>query len=96
MIVVSFVLFLSAAGFQDKFTSGWQLQVLPDIGNQNVAGIEFLDSLNGFFITNNTTITDTSYVCRTTNGGSNWFMVYKDKKDYFKIKFANKLTGYIC
>ena len=96
LIVVSFVLFLSAAGFQDKFTSGWQLQVLPDIGNQNVAGIEFLDSLNGFFITNNTTITDTSYVCRTTNGGSNWFMVYKDKKDYFKIKFANKLTGYIC
>ncbi len=96
LIVVSFVLFLSAAGFQDKFTSGWQLQVLPDLGNQNVAGIEFLDSLNGFFITNNTTITDTSYVYRTTNGGSNWFMVYKDKKDYFKIKFANKLTGYVC
>ncbi|MDD5362693.1 MAG: hypothetical protein PHN88_11210, partial [Ignavibacteria bacterium] len=95
-VLLLFILILSSSGFQDRFTSGWLMQTLPNLGNQDVSGIDFLDSLNGFFITSSSSISDTGYIYKTTNGGSNWFVVHKDKKDYFKIKFVNKLTGYVC
>jgi len=96
LLVVSVVLFLSAAGFQDKFTSGWTLQILPNLNGTQISDVVFLDSLNGVFITNNSNVYDTSYIFKTTDGGNNWFQVYKNNKDFFKINFVNSQTGFVC
>ena len=96
MIILFIMLFLSAAGFQDKMTSGWTLQVLPNLNGTQISDVVFLDSLNGLFITNNSNVYDTSYIFKTTDGGNNWFQVYKNNKDFFKISFVNSQTGFVC
>ena len=75
---------------------GWYQQFLPDVNNMPISDIEFLDSLVGFAVTNNNTAHDTGYVLRTTNGGDNWSIVFKDKRDFNRIIFINDSVGFTC
>ncbi|MBK9335008.1 MAG: hypothetical protein IPM96_22050 [Ignavibacteria bacterium] len=56
----------------------------------------FLDSLNGFAITDNDFSNDTGYILKTTNGGDNWNIIYTDNRDFKAIKFINLNVGYVC
>jgi len=98
LIVVSFVFFLSAAGFQDKLTSGWYQQYFPNLNGSTIKDMTFLDSLTGFAITT-TNSSVQAYILKTTNGGDNWNIVHT----YFPpstgtiltgIMFANNAIGY--
>ena len=64
------LLFL-ANTFRSDNPPGWYVQQLPV--NDLVNDIFFLDSLNGWLVTNGRfNENDTSYIMRTTNGGDNW------------------------
>lgn len=98
LIVVSFVFFLSAAGFQDKLTSGWYQQYFPNLNGSTIKDMTFLDSLTGFAVT---TVNSTyqGYILKTTNGGDNWNIKFTYNPPYTnvsfnKIQFANNNTGY--
>lgn len=75
---------------------GWYQQFLPDINNMPISDIEFLDSLTGFAVTGSKTVFDTNYILKTTNGGDNWFISYKNYNNYFRVIFINNSTGYVC
>jgi photosystem II stability/assembly factor-like uncharacterized protein len=98
LIVLSIVLFLSAAGFQDKMTSGWYQQYFPNLNGSTIKDMTFLDSLTGFAITT-TNSSVQAYILKTSNGGDNWSIVHS----YFPpstgtiltgIMFANNAIGY--
>ena len=61
-----------------------------------ISDIEFLDSLTGFAVTGSKTVFDTNYILKTTNGGDNWFVSYKDYNNYFKVIFLDNYIGYVC
>lgn len=74
----------------------WYQQFLPNLSGRQVKDITFLDSLNGFIITNRLSLNDTSFVLKTTNGGDNWTINRADESYLFsKIQFINQNTGFI-
>ncbi len=75
IIVLFVLLFLSAAGFQDKMTSGWYQQYFPNLNGSTIQDITFLDSLTGFAVTTSNSLLQ-EYILRTTNGGDNWEINY--------------------
>jgi photosystem II stability/assembly factor-like uncharacterized protein len=92
------VFFLSAAGFQDKLTSGWYQQYFPNLYGSTIKDITFLDSLTGFAVTSPDAV-DNGYILKTTNGGDNWSIVHtypppNGNIGFTKIKFATDSIGY--
>ena len=72
---------------------GWYQQTLPvsDIVND----IFFIDSLNGWIVTNGGEPTnDTAYIMRTSNGGENWVVQKLRVEKLNVIQFVNVNTGY--
>ncbi len=98
LIVLLVMLFLSAAGFQDKNTMGWYQQYFPNLNGSTIKDITFLDSLTGFAVTN-TNSSLQAYILKTTNGGDNWNIVYTYNSPsttvlFTKIQFPNNNIGY--
>ena len=91
-----FIVSLLAFTFTGNPPSGWYQQFIPDLGGMPISDMEFLDSLTGFIITGDTSPDDTNYVLKTTNGGDNWFINYKDFKNFSRIIFITDSIGYIC
>jgi photosystem II stability/assembly factor-like uncharacterized protein len=77
-------------------TGNWYQQFLPNLNNMPISDITFVDSLNGFAITGDQTPNDTNYILKTTNGGDNWIIVYRNYRNYMRIKFLNLDTGFVC
>lgn len=80
---------------------GWYQQVLPNLNGRSITDIFFLDSLKGWGVTNATNQqNDTIYVLKTTNGGDNWIIQYRNLLNgggfwgYTKIYFLNQYTGF--
>ena len=92
MIVLFVMLFLSAAGFQDKMTSSWTLQVLPNLNGAQISDVTFTDSLTGYFVTNNTN--GTAFLNKTTNGGDNWVLNKTSIYSFTRIIFLDKYVGF--
>jgi len=88
-IIISF-------NFSNNPPSGWYQQFLPNLNNNLISDIIFIDSLNGFGVTDNNFSNDTGYIIKTTNGGDNWNIVFIDNRDYKAIAFIDLNTGYVC
>jgi len=91
----SIFLFFLSFNFQDSRTSGWYQQTLQDLNGQQVSDLIFVDSLTGFIITNNSNPNDTGYILKSTNGGDNWSIIYRDFRDFSRVKFLNKDTVFV-
>ncbi len=94
---LSILLFIIAFNFSDNPpVSGWQQQFMPNLNNQPLSDITFIDSLLGFAVTNNNTPGDTGYVVKTTNSGDNWNIVFQNRADFNRVIFLNESTGFVC
>lgn len=98
LILLVFVLFFASAGFQDRMTSGWYQQWFPNLNGSSIQDITFLDSLNGFAVTNSNSLLQ-EYILRTTNGGDNWTINYtfttpNSNWSFVKVAFINSNTGF--
>jgi photosystem II stability/assembly factor-like uncharacterized protein len=85
--VPDILLYGSAAG-------GWYQQFMPNIGSRTISDITFLDSLTGYATAYTTT--DTNYILKTTNGGDNWSIIYRNYALSNRVQFLNPSTGYVC
>jgi photosystem II stability/assembly factor-like uncharacterized protein len=74
--------------------SGWYQQFMPNLNNQPLNDVTFVDSLNGWAVTNINTPTDSGYVLKTTNGGDNWTIKFKNRTAFKKVVFLNINTGF--
>jgi len=96
LLFILSLLFLATAFQSDKIlTSGWYQQFMPNLNGQAISDIYFLDSLNGWAVTQSASVTDTAYILKTTNGGDNWIIKYGSIDDYSKVMFVNQNTGFV-
>ena len=79
-----------------NMVGNWTQQFMPDLNGMPISDIFFLDSLTGWAVTNNNMPNDSGYILKTTNGGDNWIIKYKDRRDFSRIKFINQSTGFTC
>ncbi|MCI0450650.1 MAG: T9SS type A sorting domain-containing protein [Chlorobi bacterium] len=87
------VLFL-ATTFESDSPPGWYQQSIP-IGNKLITDIQFLDSLNGWVVTDWGPAFDTGYVFKTSDGGNNWNFQYRFHGSFTAIQMTSNDTGYI-
>ncbi|MCE1166373.1 MAG: hypothetical protein LWX07_13325, partial [Bacteroidetes bacterium] len=92
--LVTLVLFFISFRFQDKNTAGWEIQYASD-NTHFIVDIKFLDTLNGYAVTDPTG-NDSSYFLKTTNGGVNWNITQKFPARLYSLSFPNTNTGYVC
>ena len=72
---------------------GWYQQTLPV--NDLINDIFFLDSLNGWIVTDgDNNPPDTGYIIHTTNGGENWNIQLSMAQELRVIQFLDMNTGY--
>ncbi len=77
--------------------SQWYQQQSPLPPDKIIWHIDFVDADKGWGHTSIATENDTSYVIRTTNGGSNWFVQYFQKGLFIDdMEFINDTLGYLC
>jgi hypothetical protein len=94
LILFELILLFLATTFQSD-SPGWVQQTLPV--NKFVNDIFFLDSLNGWVVTDGRTNTnDTGYIFKTTNGGNNWIIQYNQPMKLVAVQFLNINTGYVA
>ena len=74
----------------------WYKQPIPV--NQQITGIKFVDTSNGWACTTkfNATQQDTAFILHTTNGGTNWFIQYfrPSIQAYDAMTMVNNMIGY--
>ncbi|MBK8981335.1 MAG: T9SS type A sorting domain-containing protein [Ignavibacteria bacterium] len=93
LILLNLALLFLATTFQSDNPPGWYVQTLPV--NDIVNDIFFLDSLNGWLVTDGRfSENDTSYIMRTSNGGDNWTIQNAKKEKLTTIQFLDINTGY--
>ena len=96
LLYISILTFSIAFDLAHNPPSGWYQQFLPNLNGQPLSDVIFLDSLNGFAITDNDFSNDTGYILKTTNGGENWNIIFSSNRDFKEIQFINLNTGYVC
>jgi photosystem II stability/assembly factor-like uncharacterized protein len=90
---LSFIFIVTVAfNFQHNPSSNWYQQFLPNIGSRQITDITFKDSLTGYATAY--VMSDTSYVLKTTNGGDNWEIIYRNFLAITKVQFLDRDTGY--
>ena len=95
LILLELSLLFLATTFQSDNPQGWYQQTLPV--NDNINDIFFLDSLNGWAVTDYQGVSsDTSYILSTTDGGNNWEINYKTFVQFKTIQFTDSAIGYAC
>lgn len=74
---------------------GWFIQYTPTNGRL-INDISFLDSLNGWAVTDFGSGQDSCFILRTSNGGNNWFIEYsKLNAAFYGVKFFSDNIGYV-
>lgn len=86
------LMFIIGFNFSDNRAGGWTQQFMPDLGGRQISDITFLDSLTGYASARQTS--DTSYILKTTNGGDNWQIIYRNFLAMTHLQFLNANTGY--
>jgi photosystem II stability/assembly factor-like uncharacterized protein len=72
--------------------NGWYQQFMPNLGGKTIQDMTFLDSLTGYTSARQTS--DTSYILKTSNGGNNWQIIFRNFYAMTQIQFLNVNTGY--
>lgn len=94
---LSILIFIIGFNFSDvPLSGGWYQQFIPNIGGRQITDIIFVDSLNGYAVTNNLSPGDTGYILKTTNKGDNWNFSFTINRGFTAIGFGNFDTGYAC
>ncbi|MCI0474068.1 MAG: T9SS type A sorting domain-containing protein [Ignavibacteria bacterium] len=75
-------------------SGGWQLQVMPNMGNRLVRDLYFTDSLTGYAVASPESVLDSSHILKTTNGGNNWTIKATYVGNLPRITFINANTGF--
>ena len=92
LLYILTLLFLSFT-FNSMPPPGWYQQTLPV--NDLINDIFFLDSLNGWVVTQgHTNNNDTGFILNTTNGGDNWSIQFAEPLNVQVILFTDESTGY--
>ncbi len=91
LITLELTLLLFASTFRSHNPPGWYQVPLPV--NNLINDIHFLDSLNGYVITERSG--GSAYILHTTDGGSNWQIQFSENYLLTSIDFADALTGYV-
>ena len=93
----SILLFIIGFNFTDSPPPfGWYQQFMPNLNNQPISDIFFIDSLTGWAVTGtNNGPGHINYVLKTTNMGDNWSIVFTDTSYFSRIKFINSNTGFV-
>ena len=99
-IPVLILFFFVAFNFMDysPTPTGWYQQWFPNLNGRYIVDITFTDSLNGCAITNKLSLADTSFILKTSNGGDNWLIVYRETTNYSslsRVQFINQNTGFV-
>jgi len=95
LILLELALLFLATTFQSHNPPGWYQQTLPV--NDNINDIFFLDSLNGWVVTQGSfSSNDTSHILHTSDGGNNWDFQFSGLTNLLSIQFLNFDTGYVC
>jgi len=89
IIVLGFAMPLNPVG-------NWYQQFMPNLNNEPIKDIIFLDRLTGFAVTGDGLPNDSNYILKTTNGGDNWVIKYRAYRDFYRIQFINQNTGFAC
>ena len=90
LITLELTLLLFASTFRSHNPPGWYQVQLPV--NNLINDIQFLDSLNGYVITERSG--GSAYILHTTDGGSNWQIQFSENYLLTSIDFADAMTGY--
>jgi photosystem II stability/assembly factor-like uncharacterized protein len=85
-------LFLATTFSSNPPPPGWYQQTLPV--NDYVNDIFFLDSLNGWVVTEGNN-NDTGYILKTTDGGNNWIIQFRKTSNFTVVQFVDSQTGYV-
>ncbi|MGA2669773.1 MAG: hypothetical protein ABSF32_12820, partial [Ignavibacteria bacterium] len=89
----SILIFIIGFNFTDSPPpSGWYQQFMPNLGGKQITDITFLDTLTGYAVATQTS--DSSYILKTTNGGDNWQIIYRQLFAMTQVQFLNINTGY--
>ncbi|RPI13902.1 MAG: hypothetical protein EHM58_17505, partial [Ignavibacteriae bacterium] len=91
---ISILVFTIGFNFTDSPPPpGWYQQSLPV--NDFINDIFFIDTTTGWVLTQGKQSTnDTSYIFKTTNGGSNWITQFARTLEMNVIQFTDHNTGY--
>ncbi len=95
LILFELILIFFATTFERDSPPGWFQQTIS-LGNKIITDIQFLDSLNGWAVTDAGPSFDTAYVFKTSNGGVNWDFQYRFSAAFYKIQMIDYDTGYIA
>ena len=88
------ILVFLAMTFHSTVPPGWYAQSIPVF--DEIRDIQFVDSLTGWLITTGSRPTnDTGYILKTTNGGDNWQIQFRQTIDLHKIEMIDNNTGYV-
>jgi photosystem II stability/assembly factor-like uncharacterized protein len=94
-ISLSIIIFFISFNFKDTPPPfGWYQQFLPNLNGKSISDITFLDSLTGWSVANQSS--DSSYILKTTNGGDDWQIIYRQLFAMTRIQFLNLNTGFVC
>lgn len=92
IILLELCFLFLATTFQGDRLTGWVQQTIPR-QDLPVVDLQFLDSLNGYFISTKPAV-DTAFVFRTTDGGNNWITTYFESLYLDCMDFVNMNTGF--
>lgn len=93
LITIILSTFLIATTFESDNPTGWYQMPIPVI--DVVKDISFVDSLNGWIITEGSfNNNDTGYILRTTNGGVNWDIQFDSTLTLNVLQFVDNEYGY--
>lgn len=93
LIILELTLLLLATTFQSDNPWGWYQQTLP-VSDQ-INDIFFLDSLNGWIVTNGSFTGDTGYIMQTIDGGNSWVIQYSNTILMNAVQFTDDMSGYV-
>lgn len=95
LILFELIVLFLATTFESDSPPGWFQQTIA-IGNKQITDIQFIDTLNGWAVTNWNPSFDTAYIFRTTNGGSDWIFQLRYPASFASMSMVNLNTGYIA
>lgn len=94
LILFELILLFLATTFDSDNQPGWVQQSIP-IGNKTITDIQFLDSLNGWVVTNWNPSFDTSYIFKTSDAGNNWTFQSRIAASFTSICMVDYNVGYV-
>jgi photosystem II stability/assembly factor-like uncharacterized protein len=94
LIFLELTLILLATTFETDSPPGWFQQNIA-LGNKLITDIQFIDTSNGWVITDWGPSFDSGYVFRTTNSGNNWEFQYRYPASFKAIQMMDINIGYM-